>query len=651
MCGICGYLVRSGAASRETIAVMAATLVHRGPDAERSHIDGPVALGHRRLSIIDLSEAAHEPIANEDGSAWLVFNGEIYNFRELRRDLEGRHRFRSQGDGETILHLYEERGDDAVRALDGMFAFALWDARRHRLLLARDRTGKKPLFYYDGPSLFAFASEVKALLAHPSVPHERDQEALPLYLTYGYVPTPQTFYRGIRALPPAHMLVVTETGVEGPTPYWTVRFRDGRLRDDREAEGRFRSLLRQAVERRLVADVPLGAFLSGGLDSSTVVAFMAETAGPRVKTFTIGFAGGKEYDERAHARIVAERFGTEHTEFVVEPKALDLVDRLVWHHDGPFGDSSAVPTYVLSELTRSRVTVALNGDGGDEAFGGYLRLYAGVLSERVPRWFCAAGATALKLLPDPKDRGHPIRLAKRFTEGGSLPLVERYLRWSGYFAGGLAHLLRPELHPAASRDRVLRSYREPLERREEAADGRVSTLSRLLQLNFETYLLDDLNVKMDRMSMAHALETRSPFLDTAVVEFGASLPDRLRMRLGRGKVLLRRAMKGILPESILRRGKMGFGAPLGAWFRGELERFVAERLLDRSSPLYEYLRPDPVAALVRRHAEAQTDLSPQIWALLTLESWLRQEPTWSPARATRARVPGDAVSPCRQQTR
>jgi asparagine synthase (glutamine-hydrolysing) len=612
---------------------MAGVLAHRGPDAEGSHDDGELALGHRRLSIIDLSEAAHEPLTNEDGTLWLVFNGEIYNFRERRRELEGRHRFRSQGDGEVILHLYEERGDDVVAALDGMFAFALWDARRKRLLLARDRSGKKPLFYHDGPGLFAFASEVKALLQHPEVPHERDPDALPLYLTYGYVPTPGTFYRGIRSLPPGHRLVATAAGVEGPTPYWQVRFRNGEVRDEREAEERFRTLLREAVERRLVADVPLGVFLSGGLDSASVVAMMAQAAAGRVRTFTIGFAGGREYDEREHARVVAERFGTDHTEFVVEPKALDLVDRLVWHHDGPFGDSSAIPTYLLCELTRRHVTVALNGDGGDEIFGGYLRLYGGAVSEAMPRGAFRLGARLIALLPEPGDRRHPLRFAKRFAEAGALPLVERYLRWNGYFTDGLVDLLRPELHPAAERSRVLESYAEPLERARRVGPGeRSSTLSRLLQLNFETYLLDDLNVKMDRMSMAHALETRSPFLDTALVEFGAALPDRLRMRLGRGKVLLRRAMKGILPESILARGKMGFGVPLGAWFRGELAGLVRERLLDPSSPVFEYLRPGPVAALVARHGSAQADLSPQIWALLTLESWLRQEKGWSVSR-------------------
>jgi asparagine synthase (glutamine-hydrolysing) len=607
---------------------MTGALAHRGPDGERVHLDGPVGLGHRRLSIIDLSDAASEPMTNEDGTLWLVFNGEIYNFRELRRALEGRHRFRSQGDGEVILHLYEEKGDAALPELDGMFAFALWDARQRRLLLARDRAGKKPLFYHDGPQQFAFSSEVKALLALPAVPHERDPEALPLYLTYGYVPTPGTFYRRIRALPPGHTLVATEDGIEGPRRYWRARFSSGARMGDGEAEERFRFLLQVAVERRLIADVPLGAFLSGGLDSSTVVALMARAAGGRVKTFTIGFAGHTEYDERAHARVVAERFATEHTEFVVEPKALDLVDRLVYHHDGPFGDSSAVPTYLLSELTRTRVTVALNGDGGDEVFAGYLRLYGGALSERAPRAAFRALAGLLGLLPEPADRKHPLRFAKRFAEAGSLPLIERYLRWNGYFTSDLPGLLRPELAASLDGGRLLESFRSSY------AAGHGSTLARLLQLNFETYLLDDLLVKMDRMSMAHALEARSPFLDTAVVEFGAALPDRLRMRFGKGKLLLRRAMREILPESILTRGKMGFGAPLGAWFRSDLQGFVRERLLDGASPIYEYLRRDAVEAVVARHGTARADLSAQIWALLTLESWLRQEKGWGcPAAA------------------
>src|SRR5579862_9019068 len=421
MCGICGFVDRVQPPQAAVLGAMAGSLAHRGPDGEGSFVENPVALGHRRLSIIDLSDAASEPMKNEDGSLWLTFNGEIYNFRELRDRLAGRHQFRGQTDAVDILHLYEEQGDDAVKLLDGMFAFALWDTRRNRLLLGRDRAGKKPLFYYHGPGLFAFASEVKALLAHPGIPRERDPAALPLYLTYGYVPTPATFYKEIRAVPPGHFLALSDAGLQGPTPYWRIAFRDGSVPDDRDAEEHLRGLLRAAVARRLVADVPLGAFLSGGLDSSTVVAFMAQEAPSRVRTFSIGFSDHKEYDETSYARLVAQHFGTEHTEFIVEPRALDLIDRLVWHHDGPFGDSSAVPTYLLGELTRTRVTVALSGDGGDEVFAGYLRLYGAKISERLPRWLVKTMGIALRTLPEPKDRKHVLRFAKRFAEVAALP--------------------------------------------------------------------------------------------------------------------------------------------------------------------------------------------------------------------------------------
>jgi asparagine synthase (glutamine-hydrolysing) len=619
MCGIAGLLARDGASDLARIQGMIRVLAHRGPDGERVQADGPAALGHRRLSIIDLSDASAEPMTNEDGSLLLVFNGEVYNFKELRQRLAPRHEFRSQGDAEVILHLYEEKGEEAVAELDGMFAFALWDRPRQRVLLARDRAGKKPLFYHDGPRLLAVASEVKGLLAHPGVPRERDVDALPLYLTHGYVPTPGTFYRHIRALPPGHWMVATAQGAQPPVPYWRVRFHDGKVEDDVAAEERLRELLSEAVRKRLVADVPLGAFLSGGLDSSAVVAFMTRHAQGRVRTFSIGFAGQPAYDETAYAQQVAQHLGTDHTSFTVEPKALDLIDKLVWHHDGPFGDSSAVPTYLLAELTRTKVTVALSGDGGDEVFAGYLRLYGGALSERMPGLLRRGLARTLRHLPEPTDRKSALRYAKRFGEAAGLPLVDRYLRWTASFGPELLGVLRPELQAAASPERLRQSFQAEL------GEGD-SPLAALLQLNFKTYLLDDLLVKMDRMSMAHGLEARSPFLDTAVIEFGAALPDRLRMRWGKGKVLLRRALRGVLPEAILTRKKMGFGAPLGAWFRSDLDGLVKERLLQAQSPLYEHLRPEPVADLVRRHLAHEADLSAQIWSLLTLESWLRQEP-------------------------
>jgi asparagine synthase (glutamine-hydrolysing) len=618
MCGICGTLSRRGLPDAAHVGAMTRRLAHRGPDGEGVRTEGPAVLGHRRLSIIDLSEAAAEPMSNEDGSLWLVFNGEIYNFRELRRELEPRHRFKSRTDAEVLIHLYEERGDDAVAALEGMFAFALWDAGRQRLLLARDRAGKKPLYYHDGPGLFAFASEVKGLLAHPQVPRERDPAAVALYLSYGYVPCPRTLYHGIRSLPPAHRMVVTQATTGEPTAYWRASFRDGEPCDEAEAAQRLRESLRAAVARRLVADVPVGAFLSGGIDSSAVVALMAEQAAGRVRTFSIGFAGAPAYDETAQARAVASRFGTEHTEFVVEPRALELLDRLVFFHDGPFADSSAIPTFLLSELTRKSVTVALSGDGGDEVFAGYRRFLAAVLAEKLPVLARRGMAGVAGLLPEPEDRRSPVRLVKRFLESGASPLAERYLRWTAVFPEGPAAYLRGELVAAASYESLLAPVRQRL-------DAPGSVLSRLLSLNFETYLPDDLMVKVDRMSMAHGLEVRSPFLDTSVVELGAALPDRLRLRFGRGKRLLRSALRDLLPAAVLDRGKAGFGVPLGAWLRQGAEGFLQDRLLEPGSPIREYLEPQPVAELVRSHLSRERDASHEIWALLTLESWLRQE--------------------------
>ncbi len=623
MCGLCGVraIVPQGPIDEAPLAAMTRSLAHRGPDGARLHIEGGLGLGHRRLSIIDLSDASSEPMTNEDRSLWLVFNGEIYNFRELRKDLEKRHPFHSQGDAEVILHLYEERGDDAVLALDGMFAFALWDAPRRRLLLARDRAGKKPLFYHHGPRLFAFASEPKALLAHPDVPRDLDPQAIPFYLTYGYVPSPRTFYAGIRSLPPAHRMALEQDLAHGPTAYWRAGF-DGpsaRGLDLPQAGQRLRTLLHDAVGRRLVADVPLGAFLSGGLDSSAVVALMAEHAEGRVRTFSIGFAGAPAYDETTYAREVSRRFGTEHTEFVVKPRALSILDDLVRHHDAPFADSSAVPMWLLSEETRRHVTVALSGDGGDEVLAGYLRFWGAVVSERVPRWVGHVAAAVTRLVPEPRDRKDPRRFLKRFAEASALPLAERYLQWTGVFTRDLDRWLQPRYEGAVSREEILAPYAGLA-----GGPGSASTLGRVLQVNFETYLPDDLLVKADRMSMAHGLEVRAPFLDRAVVEFGAALPDALRMRRGRGKLVLREAMKDLLPPSVIQREKMGFGVPLGLWFRTDSADEVHRRLRDPASPLFAHVRREPVAELLARHEAGRADAAAQIFTLLTLESWLRQ---------------------------
>ncbi|HSE94665.1 MAG TPA: asparagine synthase (glutamine-hydrolyzing), partial [Methylomirabilota bacterium] len=389
MCGIAGvFRYDGGPVDADSLAAMSAAVSHRGPDGLDQDIQTvgslQVGLGHARLRIIDLSAAASQPMVSDDGAVSVTFNGEIYNFRELRARLQARGvRFRTASDTEVILRVYEAEGPDAITSLDGMFAFALWDAHRRMLLLARDRVGKKPLFYASGPGWLVFASEIKALMRWPELAVEVDPGALPAFFLYGYVPTPATPYRGIRQLPPGHCLSVDGTGATRLWGYWELP-PAGPPPAEGDATGRVRELVTDAVRRRLVADVPLGAFLSGGIDSTIVVGVMSQLMGTPVRTFSIGFAGDPRFDERRYARLAARHFGTEHTEFVVEPSAVDLVDRLVYHHDGPFADSSAVPTYLLSRLTRQHVTVALNGDGGDELFAGYLRFYAALLAERVP---------------------------------------------------------------------------------------------------------------------------------------------------------------------------------------------------------------------------------------------------------------------------
>lgn len=599
---------------------LAERLRHRGPDGVSAYVSptGRCVLGHSRLKVIDL-ETGDQPMGNEDGTVQVVFNGEIYNFRELRRELEGLgHRFRSRSDTEVIVHGYEAWGDGVAERLDGMFAFAVWDERRGRLLLARDRPGKKPLFVYRDGERLLFASEMKAILAVPGVDSALDPAAFALYLVYGYVPTPGTFYRRIRKLPPAACMVVEADGGVREWTYWDLDFRARRISVG-EAVEQVRGLVRDAVARRLVADVPLGAWLSGGIDSTVVVGLMSQLADEPVRTFSIGYADDPVYDETWYAKLAAERFGTRHTEFIVGAQSIDLIDRLVAAYDEPFGDSSAIPTYLVSQLTREHVTVALNGDGGDEMFGGYLRFYGAVLAERLPRWLVRLGDGIGRRLPYHPNFRSPWRRFSRFFRAAALPLDERMLRWIGFFAEEVEALLRPELRGLCMREELTASFREPLAR----VEG-LTPLARTLYLNFRTYLLDDLLVKADRCSMAHGLELRSPLLDTAVMEFAAALPDRLRLRNGRTKFILRHAFRDLLPERIRRRGKMGFGIPLPTWFRRQWRPVVEERLLASQARIYEWLEPGPVREMARLHFAGEVDYGHQLWALLTLETWLEQ---------------------------
>jgi asparagine synthase (glutamine-hydrolysing) len=623
MCGIAGeVLLRGGPPSSEHVDRMAAALTHRGPDATGTHADAngapSVALVHRRLSIIDLSEAAHQPLTNEDGSVAVALNGEIYNFLELRHDLAARHTFRSQGDTEVIAHLYEEHGDDAVALLDGMFAIALWDGRRRRLLLARDRFGKKPLYYWSDGRRFVFGSEIKALLA-ADVPAGFAHEHLAEYLAFGYVPTPRTLFRGILKQPPATTMVVDADGVHEPRAYWDLEFPavgDVARVSDAEAGERVGVLLTEAVRKRLVADVPLGVLLSGGVDSSVIAALMARLVPGRVKTFTVGFEGHAFFDERPHAERVARHIGSEHHASLVRPQAAALVETLLHHHDEPFGDSSALPTYLVAGEARRHVTVVLNGDGGDEVFAGYDRFYAALLADRMPGWARSTLARLARLLPPGRDYHSRLRRLRRFAGKAQLQFEERIFAWSTFFdLPGIAALMPDS---GVDRERVLASYSDALQRQPQA-----SLLSRLLYLNARTYLLDDLLPKMDRMTMAHALEARSPMLDRALVEYVALLPDPLKRRGSQGKVALKQMARELLPEGIVDRPKHGFGLPLGAWFRGELASMAQDSLL-ANARLGRWLRAEAVRALFEQHISRQADNGHQLWTLLTLELWLRK---------------------------
>ncbi len=636
MCGICGEMTFDGAPVRaETIVAMRDRLVHRGPDDQGVFLS-PAAragLGFRRLRIIDLSPAANQPMANEDGSVRVVFNGEIYNFKDLRARLQARgHRFRTQADTETIVHAYEERGPAFVEDLDGMFAIALWDERAGRLVLARDRTGKKPLFYYRDDRRLVFGSEIKALFAHPDVPADIDRDQVPRFLAFGYAPHPATLYRGIRQLDPASVMIVEPDGRASERVYWRLQFPEAGAAppvDAAAARGRVRELVTAAVERRLVSDVPLGAFLSGGIDSTIVVGVMSRLTREPVKTFTIGFEDDTAYDETHAARQVAERFHTDHTEFRVKPSAVQLIDRLIWHHDGPFGDSSAIPTYLVSELTRQHVTVVLTGDGGDEVFAGYLRFRAALAAGRLPWGSGAVLEAALRVLPDAPNERHLLARARRFVRFMHLPLLERAARWNSVFQDDLVSLVQPDLAASAASFDPLAHLAPALE-----AIARVSPLSQLLAANFASYLPDDLLVKTDRSTMANSLEARSPLLDTALVEYVASLPDAFKLEGRRAKAILRDAFADLIPPAIDRRPKTGFGVPLDAWFRGELGGYVRDTLLAPSAASRAYVQPGRVRELVDDHQAGRANNGHRLWTLVCFERWLKLLPEWRalPAR-------------------
>jgi len=635
MCGITGAIWADPrlAIDEPTLRQMTERLVHRGPD-DRGYYLSPwqtrvgypprpgVALGHRRLSIIDPA-GGHQPLANENDTVWVIFNGEIYNFPALRQRLEGSgHTFRTQSDTETIVHLYEDEGLNFLKHLQGMFALALWDARRSRLVIARDRLGKKPLYYRHERGRLLFGSELKALLAVPVVPREIDVGAIDEYLTYQYVPHPNTLFRGLRKLPPAHYAVFGD-GDFRVSDYWDPLYDREVEMPDEEYRQQLRERLTESVKMRLASDVPLGAFLSGGVDSSLVAALMQQAQpGRPVRTFSIGFAA-PEYDESHYARVVADHLGTQHTELRVEPSAVDILPQLVWHFDDPLADSSAIPTWYVAQLAREHVTVALTGDGGDELFAGYDRYRAATLGatvDRLPAMIRGAlGSSLWQRLPGTR-RQSLMRRLKRLTEPLTLPPPRRYLQWIAVFN----EAQRADLYTEAMLRRLPDS--DPAEFLATAwrRAGHRDSITQASLTDLQTYLPCDLLAKVDITSMAHSLECRQPMLDQRVVELAVGMPRRLKYRRGRGKRILQETFGDLLPESVFARRKMGFGVPLEHWFRGPLGVFAREVLLDPATTARGYFRPAAVEAMLDQHQTGKIDHSPRLWALLFLEMWHRE---------------------------
>ena len=635
MCGICGaaWTEANLAIDDRGLGAMVEAIAHRGPDDAGTHRDDHVALGFRRLAIVDLP-GGHQPLSNEVGTIWTVFNGEIYNFPALRRRLEARgHVLRSTGDTEVLVHLYEDEGTGMFALLRGMFALAIWDAPRRRLVLGRDRLGQKPLVYRAVGGRIAFASELKALLALPEaeIPRRLDPIALDQYLTYGYVPQPRTILEGVRKLPPAHFGVWQGGGL-AVERYWSP---DWDLEVDRpigEESEEVRATLADAVAEQMMADVPLGAFLSGGVDSSIVVGLMQRVSSRPVETFSIGF-DDPAFDERRYAALIAGRLGTHHRAFVVRPRAWETVPDLARQFDEPFADSSALPTWLVAKETREHVTVALTGDAGDELFGGYDRYRALALAgllDRMPSgardWLGGPVARALPASARAKTR---LRKVRRWLEGlGDRPGA-RYLRWMTVFdePGRTALYADGFLDRLASADAEDPDGGDPaglLDRALAVASGR-DPVTRAMAADLLTYLPGDLLVKVDMASMAHGLECRSPFLDHRVVELALTIPSRrkLRLRPGRSKVVLKRAFADLLPPEIARRPKMGFGVPIDRWFRGELLEELRAVLLDPSALARGLFRPEAVATLIEEHAQGRRDHAYRLWALLMLELWFR----------------------------
>jgi asparagine synthase (glutamine-hydrolysing) len=617
MCGIAGKYNLDGApVDRGLLRRMAGTMAHRGPDDEGAYLKGPFGMTMRRLAVIDVG-AGHQPLCNEDGSVWVVLNGEIYNYVELRAELIARgHRFRTASDTEVIVHLWEDLGERCVEPLRGMFGLAVWDERERTLLLARDRLGKKPLYYALRPGrALLFASELKAILADPTVDRTVDLEALDQYASLLYVPSPASILRDVRKLPAGHYLVC-RPGSTALKKYWEVP-----LPDDGPAPGdvpeRFQALLEEAVRIRLRSDVPVGAFLSGGVDSSVVVATMAGLLDRPVVTTSVGFHEDG-YSELPYAALVARHVGSEHHERIVTPPGPALIERLAWHLDEPFADSSAIPTYFVSQVARERVTVALSGDGGDELFAGYARHRIEALEHTARRLVGALGGRALARaagwLPDGVKGRNMLLAVGRSAEDACLRKF--------YFTPRVPRLkddlYRPWLRAESRRFDPLAAFAGPFRRA-----AHVDPVNRILHVDLATYLCDDILVKVDRMSMAHSLEVRAPLLDHRLVEFVARLPVGWKRNATQSKILLRGVLDGKVPRAAFDRPKHGFVSPIVQWLRGDLAGYVEDVLTSRRATERGYFDPYAVRRLWTAHRDGHANLEHEVWMLLMLELWHR----------------------------
>jgi asparagine synthase (glutamine-hydrolysing) len=645
MCGICGEIDFNHGVSLEPIRRMCKVLTHRGPDDEgvvlingnqfmeikhpfASPPDGKafeVALGHRRLSIIDLSSAAHQPMCNEDKTVWIVYNGEIYNFQEIRKELEKKgHLFKSNSDTEVIIHAYEEWNVDCLKAFRGMFAFAIWDSNLQRLFMARDRLGKKPLVYFHQNGQFTFASEIKALLQVPRVEKKVSGSAIHHYLTYQYIPSPDTIFEGIEKLPPAHYLLYDNKGNLKVERYWRLNFNSSQKTypNLQELMDLIRTELEESVKLRLMSDVPLGAFLSGGIDSCLIVGLMAKLSEKPVKTFSIGFEE-KEFDELPYARIVSNYFSTEHHEFIVKPNAIEILPKLVWYYNEPLADSSAIPTYYVANLTKDFVKVVLTGDAGDENFAGY------------PRYLRSKWVASFTEIPEKLRKELLPHLLRIFSP---LHWREKTLNRLADFMESLSsdqgvnYLEQIKIFNAKEKEDIYTDdFREEVGRidpigfllgkfEESKSDN---LIEQLLYVDINSYLPEDLLVKVDIATMANSLEARVPFLDHTFMELVGGIPSRLKLKGTRSKFILKTAFKGFLPDNIFNRKKMGFGVPVSRWFRNELKSYVREILLDRRTLNRGYFRRDGIERLLNDHIGLRYDHSSRIWALLFLEVWFR----------------------------